>query len=367
MDVGVQCTGELLSDEIFQCGYTTIEYYIDGMKDDLQEVVDKEGMLNSCDKSQYGHLGFTVPISSVDNQIFRQIIISAKKNHVDYIVLETAGCKEDIFKKIVTYNREVIKNSDILLLLENGMIGNEKDGYFCGPYSDAHQLVEVVEDCNEIIGSKNIGVAINVGYANLLAKNLRSFLYEVRDYLKLVHINDNDGVHNDMQLPYTFTKGRGVITTDWMFFSEELRRMSFDGYLVFDTKGLFLRSPKELHITFLRMLYTIANEWNKDFDFERDILNLPNKKIILFGAGKMANTFMEKFGERYTPLFIVDNDPKKWGKRFMGVEIKKPEEILLIPEEERNVVVCNSFYEAVAMQLGKMGVQYTRCDDRYLM
>ena len=81
-----------------------------------------------------------------------------------------------------------------------------------------------------------------------------------------------------------------------------------------------------------------------------------NKKIILFGAGMMFDDYMKKFGRRYRPAFIVDNDKNKWGRSRQGVEIKSPEEILAIPADKRKVIICSAHYLEIEKQLKEMGV-----------
>lgn len=44
----------------------------------------------------------------------------------------------------------------------------------------------------------------------------------------------------------------------------------------------------------------------------------------------------------------------------MGIPVKSPDEILNVPENERNVWVCNMYYDAIGAQLDGMGVEY-RC------
>ena len=74
----------------------------------------------------------------------------------------------------------------------------------------------------------------------------------------------------------------------------------------------------------------------------------------------MAQTYMDYWGERYTPAFVVDNNSQRWGQQFMGVEIKSPEAILDIPAEQRNVWICNLNYDIIGNQLERMGIEY-RC------
>ena len=80
------------------------------------------------------------------------------------------------------------------------------------------------------------------------------------------------------------------------------------------------------------------------------------KQIILFGAGLMFEDYMKKYGDKYRPAFLVDNDENKWGRYRMGIEIKKPEEILKVPVEKRHLIICSFYYREISAQLEKMGI-----------
>ena len=81
------------------------------------------------------------------------------------------------------------------------------------------------------------------------------------------------------------------------------------------------------------------------------------KKIILFGAGLMFEDYMKKYGSKYRPAFLVDNDENKWGRFRMGLEICGPEAILEVPEEKRRLIICSFYYREIAEQLEKMGIR----------
>lgn len=80
------------------------------------------------------------------------------------------------------------------------------------------------------------------------------------------------------------------------------------------------------------------------------------KKIILFGAGIMFEDYMKKYGEKYHPSFLVDNDESKWGRYRMGIEIKNPKSILDIPPEKRKLIICSYYYREIVQQLQTMGI-----------
>lgn len=80
------------------------------------------------------------------------------------------------------------------------------------------------------------------------------------------------------------------------------------------------------------------------------------KEIILFGSGLMFEDYMKKYGDKFKPSFIVDNDENKWGRKRMGIDIKSPKEILDVPVDKRFVIICSYYYKEIAPQLEKMGI-----------
>ena len=103
--------------------------------------------------------------------------------------------------------------------------------------------------------------------------------------------------------------------------------------------------------------------WNPDEPYEKYVKLLcdifkdcKGKKIILFGSGMMFEDYMKKYGGKYRPSFLVDNDDSKWEKRRMGIEIKKPEAILEVPENRRKLIICSYYYPEIEKQLQEMGV-----------
>lgn len=84
--------------------------------------------------------------------------------------------------------------------------------------------------------------------------------------------------------------------------------------------------------------------------------DIKGKQIILFGAGLMFEDYMKKWGRRYKPDFLVDNDESKWGRMRQGIEIKSPQEITKIPEKKRRLIICSFYYKEIEKQLKEMGI-----------
>lgn len=311
--------------------------------------------------------GLTCELQGLTSDKLHEILESCKEYQGNYIVFSTMNCEPGILEEIVEECAMMIVDYGIPIFVENGCKGDDVTGYMHNSYSDVTQLMKLADYCNRLCERPMVAICYNIGYGNLLAKNIRSQIYQCREYLCMVHANDNDGTKNDKQMPYTFTKGRGALTTDWYNIIQELIRMDFQGWMIYDIAGLFGRCPEKLQTQFVRLLHAIANDWERQFTFEERILNKSNKKLILFGAGQMLVDYMRVFGDKYPPYFAVDNRQSRWDTELLGVSIKNPQEILSVPEEERNVVICCMYYDAIEAQLREMGVAYEEFHDRYFV
>lgn len=360
MKIGVQYTEPLRLEKIADAGITYAEIPYEALETGKLRMDERE-----CAKNMPQISGLVYPLAKTTPDKLLEILSVAKQYQAKYLVLETAGCGEELFTPLVDTCAEMLSDFGIPIFIENGMVGDDDMGYTHGPYSDVSRLVDFADYGNCRCNQAMIGICINIGYANLLGKNIRSQMYQCKGYLSIVHVNDNNGVNNSMQMPYTFTQGRGNSNTDWPHIIGELMRKKFDGWMIFDTRGLFENSPLALQSQFLNILKRIAGVWEDQFAFEETVLNQPEKKMILFGAGQMTIDYIRLFGKKYPPTFIVDNKQELWGRKRCGVLIRSPQDILEIPEEERNVLLCSTYYKEIGAQLRQMGVAYHEFIDLY--
>jgi len=111
------------------------------------------------------------------------------------------------------------------------------------------------------------------------------------------------------------------------------------------------RQPKHKGIYDPEMPYTkYQNMLCNMFD------DIKGKQIVLWGSGFMFEDYMKKYGDKYRPAYLVDNDKNKWGRSRMGIEIKAPEELLKIPAEKRKLIICSYYYKEIEKQLEEMGI-----------
>ncbi|MBE5865440.1 MAG: hypothetical protein E7292_04385 [Lachnospiraceae bacterium] len=296
-----------------------------------------------------------------------QVCNVAKALHARYIVIDTREFLDaEALDEALTAEIEYFRWAEISVYLENGYVTTYDGEIIRSPYSDPTWLYETVEAYNMLCGRLCFGICFNVGHANVLNVNLRSFVEGIMSRLRLVHMNDNDGIHDDHQMPYTFTVGRGTLATDIYRVIGALIRADYQGGIVFDVNGLWEKAPVNMQKSLLELLKSLGPEWEYYFGL-KERLGQRDKKIMLFGTGAMAYNYMCNWAEEYPPYCMIDNNKDNWGKEFFGVPILSPDSILEIPEEERNVFICNMYYAQIATQLKGMGVAYEYYNDNYFM
>lgn len=90
----------------------------------------------------------------------------------------------------------------------------------------------------------------------------------------------------------------------------------------------------------------------------RDIFkNTKGKTIVVFGAGEMLRHYLKHTKRSVHPVFVVDNDPGKWGKKQFHIPVKEPETVLKVPPEQLHMIICSIHYREITKQLERMGVK----------
>ena len=237
----------------------------------------------------------------------------------------------------------------VTLLLKNQT--KETGGHlvrgFCAEASDA---VEWVDKLNCELGYDAFGFCVDIGICNICGNNIQIFINTLGNRVKAVILRDNDGHKNTSMLPFTYVGSE----TDWLGVIRGLRDISFDGELAVDfssTHGSF--SPL-LRPTLYPLVKRTAEYFKWQIEIENNLKKY--KKFVLFGAGNMCRNYMKCYGEKYPPLFTCDNNPKTWGTKFEGLEVKNPEELRHL-SKDCCVVICNIYYREIEKQLREMGIE----------
>lgn len=79
----------------------------------------------------------------------------------------------------------------------------------------------------------------------------------------------------------------------------------------------------------------------------------PKEKIIIFGASTRGKFVYEKLCDKYEISYFCDNDIRKQGTNFHGVEVISPEKL---KNSNNKVVVASIYYEEISIQLKNMGI-----------
>lgn len=82
------------------------------------------------------------------------------------------------------------------------------------------------------------------------------------------------------------------------------------------------------------------------------------RKLVLFGSGKFAKRFIERFGNKHKIDFIIDNSENKWGQKLNGIPIFSVKYLEKMNPNEYKIIVCVKEYASILMQLEKIGAEH---------
>lgn len=75
--------------------------------------------------------------------------------------------------------------------------------------------------------------------------------------------------------------------------------------------------------------------------------SIKDKKLVLFGAGSAISDIFPKYVDNVT--YIVDNDEKKWGGNYKGVNIYSPEKLKEEIKDEIVILISSVFVKSIWM------------------
>lgn len=84
---------------------------------------------------------------------------------------------------------------------------------------------------------------------------------------------------------------------------------------------------------------------------------IEGKEIILFGAGQMFDYYMKKYGKKFRPKIVFDNDYNKWNTIKSGINIKNPAELPLYVKNNTRIIITNIYYSEIIQQLQDFGIK----------
>ena len=80
------------------------------------------------------------------------------------------------------------------------------------------------------------------------------------------------------------------------------------------------------------------------------------RRLYLFGSGKYARRFRERYGSAYPAEGYLDNDRSRWGTMVDGLSVQGPHMLKGMNPAEYKVMVCIRDYAPVVRQLRRAGI-----------
>ena len=222
MKTGIQYVEGLSIKRALESGFANIELCMEDI-DKLDDIKALGGRiagininLNSMLASETGDKADREVLSEDAVEIFGKAISYAAVNICSYIVINTEGVSSKaVLEQLVSESLGLLKEcsdckEQVSIYVENGY-RCEYGRYYHNGFSDWRELMSLINNLEALCPYINWKICINVGHTNLLGINIRDMVRVCGKHIGLVHINDNNGLSDQHQMPYTFTTGRGVL------------------------------------------------------------------------------------------------------------------------------------------------------------
>lgn len=234
-------------------------------------------------------------------------------------------------------------------LLMRNQYKKSRDRIVRGDYTEISQVLELMDRLNQKMGKEVFGFCVDTGVCALCRNDVYPFITALGRRIKTVILRDCDGYHDVHMMLFSGT--RPVI--DWPGVVRGLRGIDFDGEMVIDFSSTINAFPSFLRPQLYSLMKSVTDYFCWQAGMELCLKRYPFR--VLFGAGNMCRNYMETYGEKYPPLFTCDNNPKLWGTKIRGLEVKSPEALKNLPED-CGIFLCNIYYREIEAQLREMGI-----------
>ncbi len=240
------------------------------------------------------------------------------------------------------------KENNICVLLEN-QCENINGHLVRGMCADSGTAAGLIDVLNHELGSESFGFCLNTEVCSLCGQDMAEMTVALGKRLKAVLVKECDDAYNVGRMPCI-----GGGNRKWFGLIQGLRRIAYDGLLIMDAGSAIRGFSHLLRSQLYPMIKSVSDFFCWQIEMEHQLKKYPTR--VLFGAGKMCQNYVKYYGGAYPPLFVCDNNPRLWGTRVCGLDIKSPE-VLRKLSEDCQVIICNVFYEEIAEQLEDMGVR----------
>lgn len=140
-----------------------------------------------------------------------------------------------------------------MFVVRNGLVRD-------GACADADETCWYIDTLNEEAGADVFGYCLDIGHANLLRKELKSFILKLDKRLTCLHIHDNNGQFDTHVMPFTQSaSGAPKPAVEWDSMLAGLREIGYRGHLNFEAGNTFKMFPKELEASVLSMFAAIGS------------------------------------------------------------------------------------------------------------
>ncbi len=152
---------------------------------------------------------------------------------------------------------DTLKDTDVTVCLENLFSSyappDSVGQHYAGVCSDPHEAVEYIDTLNAEAGKECFGLCLDTGHLHILKIRFSNYIPILGKRIKALHIHDNTMVHDTHKAPYSGT-------IKWAEFTEELRKIGYDGDLCFETFRQTSKKviPLALAPAFLTLIHEIG-------------------------------------------------------------------------------------------------------------
>lgn len=362
-DYGITLDAGSFCSKYFLESYGTVEFSADEIKERFTKLIENCAMkcvsLNAICAPRLKWDTKRTDLNGLMLQIGKDCIAACIMTDCRYIVIQplfSGISKADIWQENHKYYSilgQMAKQAGITILMEN-QCGYVNGHFVRGVCADASVASEWIDTLNEEMEEEVFGVCLDTGACHLCGQNMGEVAAALGKRLKSVLIRECDSMHEASRLPFT-GKNETAHDMDWQGLIRGLRRIDFDGILIMDARDTLRGFSHLIRSHVYLLMRSVADYLKWQIGMEKCIKEYPAR--VLFGAGNMCRQYMMCYGDQYPPLFVSDNNPKLWGTKVYGLEIRPPEELRELPEE-CVVIICNTFYEVIARQLKDLGVKH---------
>lgn len=211
----------------------------------IREVAETAGKLQM--EISQSHLPFYnfadpgCPELEEKNRMFARMIRASGMLGVKWAVFHPGNAIDSVAGVKESKRRSVEFLKPYLELAEKYKVGIAVENLFVPHKLDkAYRYCFRVEEVCDLVDSLegNVGVCWDFGHANLIGDDQGDCLRMVGNRLKAVHVHDNNGLHDDHQIPFTH-----YCTVEWEKVLTVLKEIGYRGNFNFEVMNS--RMPKE--------------------------------------------------------------------------------------------------------------------------